>query len=448
LRSAWLVCNSLCQVNDDEASPALSQSVCVINLPHQSSISMNLIYGSLELNYNSAIAIDGNEAVIEGHSEVSKSLFIYQNVSFNDEFANSYNSNIINRPYLLIKNISIDGFHGDDGGAIFIDGSCDLTLSYITFRNNTAANSGGAIYINHNHYSSTIMNNTFMSCSASNDGGSIHIDTMNNQVMISNNVFSKSVGNYGGVISIYNKNKNIVIRENIFNDSSADYDGGAVYVYQENDGLAVYSNTFDNCKANNSGGGIMISNNNTQVLFSSNSFNKCTSMNGGGLYFDQNVDNTIIQHNNFTSCSASYSGGGMYFYGNDKVIIHNNSFLHCSAYQSGCAITIDAFNSDFNITRLTVASCTIDQPGTLPDLIDNAGGAIYLGEYNGYVSIVTSYFTNINSHTYGAIACMKYNEFIQINENKFEHISLESKVGPTAGSAIFFLIKNHHLKIF
>jgi len=79
LRSAWLVCNSLCQVNDDEASPALSQSVCVINLPHQSSISMNLIYGSLELNYNSAIAIDGNEAVIEGHSEVSKSLFIYQN---------------------------------------------------------------------------------------------------------------------------------------------------------------------------------------------------------------------------------------------------------------------------------------------------------------------------------------------------------------------------------
>jgi hypothetical protein len=86
-------------------------------------------------------------------------------------------------------------------------------------------------------------------------------------------------------------------------------------------------------------------------------------MNGGGLFFDQNVYNTTIQHNKFTSCSASNSGGGMYFYGNDKVNIHNNSFLYCSAYQSGCAITMDAYNTDFNIAHLIVASCTIDQPG-------------------------------------------------------------------------------------
>jgi predicted outer membrane repeat protein len=169
---------------------------------------MNLSYGSLELNYNSAIAIDGNDAVIESHSEVSKSLFNYQNVSFSDEFANSYNSNIINSPYLLINNISIDGFHSNDGAAMFIDGSCDLTLTHITFRNNTVANTGGSIYINHNHYSSSIIYNTFMSCSASIYGGSIHIDTMNNIVMISNNVFIKSVASYGGGISIYNKNKN------------------------------------------------------------------------------------------------------------------------------------------------------------------------------------------------------------------------------------------------
>ena len=196
LRSAWFACNLLCkEEDDDDVSSGSSLSVCLIKLLYQSSISMNLIYGSLELNYDSAIAIDGNKAVIESHSEVTKSLFNYQNVSFNDEFANTYNdSNIIYRPYLLINNMSIDGFHSNDGGAIFIDGSCDLTLTYITFRNNTAANSGGAIYINHNHYSSTIMNNIFMSCSASNDGGSIYIDTMNNEVLISNNVFSKSVG--------------------------------------------------------------------------------------------------------------------------------------------------------------------------------------------------------------------------------------------------------------
>ena len=77
LRSAWFVCNSLCQQHDDDAYDAsgLSPSVCVIKLLHQSSISMNLIYGSLELNYSSAIEIDGNEAVIESHSKVSKSLF-------------------------------------------------------------------------------------------------------------------------------------------------------------------------------------------------------------------------------------------------------------------------------------------------------------------------------------------------------------------------------------
>ena len=233
LRSAWFACNLLCkEEDDDDVSSGSSLSVWLIKLLYQSSISMNLIYGSLELNYDSAIAIDGNKAVIESHSEVSKSLFSYQNVSFNDEVANSYDIHVINRPYLMISNLSIDGFHSNDGGAIFIDGSCDLTMTHITFRNNTAANSGGAIYINHNQYSSSIMNNTFMSCSASNDGGSIHIDTMNNEVMISNNVFSKSVASYGGGISIYNKNKYILVRENIFNDCSADNDGGVVFVYE------------------------------------------------------------------------------------------------------------------------------------------------------------------------------------------------------------------------
>jgi hypothetical protein len=266
---------------------------------------------------------------------------------------------------------------------------------------------------------------------------------MNNEVMISNNIFFKSTGSFGGGIYINNKNKNIVMRENNFNDGFADYDGGAVFVYEKNDGLAVYSNTFDYCRANGRGGGMMISNYNTQMTFSSNSFNKCSSKYGGGLYFDQNVLNTTIQHNNFTSCTASNSGGGMYFYRNDKVIIHNNSFLHCSSYQSGCAITMEAFNTDVKITNLKVDSCTIDHPGTDLDVTDDAGGAIYLGEYNSHVSIASSYFTNITSYTFGAIACMKNNQFIQINENKFEHISLESKVGPTAGSAIFFLIKKY-----
>ena len=448
LRSAWFLCNSLCKEEDDDVSSGSSPSVCLINLLYKSSISMNLTYGSLELNYNSAIAIDGNEAAIESHSEVSKSLFSYQNISFNDEFTNSYNSSIINRPYLLINNMSIDGFHSNDGGVIFIDGSCDLTLTYITFRNNTAANVGGAIYINHNQYSSTIMNNSFMSCSSSYKGGSIYIDKMNNEVMISNNIFFKSTGSFGGGIYINNKNKNIVMRENNFNDGFADYDGGAVFVYEKNDGLAVYSNTFDYCRANGRGGGIMISNYNTQMTFSSNSFNKCSSKYGGGLYFDQNVDNTIIQHNNFTSCSASYSGGGMYFHGNDKVIIHNNSFLHCFAYQSGCAIAIDANNTNFNITYLIVASCTIDRPGLFKVIIENAGGAIYLGKYNSHVSIATSHFTNITSYTYGTIACMMNNGFIQIYENKFEHISLPVLKGMNAGSAIMFKMQNYHLQIF
>ena len=81
---------------------------------------MNLTYGSLELNYNSSIEIDGNEAVIESHSEVSKSLFTYQNVSFNDDLVNSYDSNIINRPYLLVNNMSIGGFQSNDGISIYI----------------------------------------------------------------------------------------------------------------------------------------------------------------------------------------------------------------------------------------------------------------------------------------------------------------------------------------
>ncbi len=57
------------------------------------------------------------------------------------------------------------------------------------------------------------------------------------------------------------------------------------------------------------------------------------------------------------------------------------------------------------------------------------------------------YFTNITSYTYGAIACWKINKFIQIEGNILEHISLK-KNGNTAGSAILFLRKNHHLKIF
>jgi predicted outer membrane repeat protein len=143
LRSAWLLCNS-----------QLSSIHCLIRLPSRSSIIMDLHYGSLELNNESSITIEGNQADVYNLNPQSRSLIYYHQE--NDSISNS-------GPILTIRNISFSNFDSFNGGAIHIDGSCQLTLESISFVKNIAYNLGGALYVNRNQHATSIVNCEFIS---------------------------------------------------------------------------------------------------------------------------------------------------------------------------------------------------------------------------------------------------------------------------------------------
>jgi hypothetical protein len=194
------------------------------------------------LNNRSDIIIEGNEAIIENLSkndENSTSIIVpfiyYCNSTYYTmnqtllSYSNNDNINNNNVPLLKVNNVTFLNFYSYDGSVIYIDGSINLILTFIKFKDNHTIDSGGSVYINHNLYSTLILNNEFISCNALNEGGSIYIDSFNNQIKIIGNVFIQSSAEYGGAIYINSDNHDFMqMDENKFIDCFSNHDGGVV----------------------------------------------------------------------------------------------------------------------------------------------------------------------------------------------------------------------------
>ena len=219
----------------------------------------------------------------------------------------------------------------DNGAGMFIGNSSNVYFnktSIVEFRENTAINSGGAIFLTK---SSTILlgqKSEFINNKANNNGGAVAIN--DNSLITNGNSITK--------ISNSNEILNFSVCDDLY--------------FMEGCHILFHNNT-----ANGSGGAIFVNNFSTIVLGHNSTFITNAANNGGAVALYNNCDISNEQHSNieFISNTALQSGGALYLSVNCRVSFTNSSnvmFKENNAIHFGGAI----FNEMYSNISFTESS--------------------------------------------------------------------------------------------
>ena len=299
---------------------------------------INIADGTYSGENNTKITIDRNMTII-GESQtgtiispISPGRIFFIN---SDLTVNLYNLTIQN---CLVTEV------GDNGGAIYNNGT-NLNVNNCKFtNNNVVVGNGGAIY---------------------NNGGNL---TITSTTFTSNTVLV--VGNGG---AIYNNGGNLTITSTTFTSNTIGVNGDGGSIYNNGGNLTITSSTFTNNDLLMGNGGAIYNNGGnltiTSSTFTSNDI--IMNMNGCGGAIYNTGGNLTINSSTFTSNTALMGGGAIY---NDGGVLEVTS----------CTFTSNTFNP---------------VPGF--GMIIGMGGAIY--SVNGNCNIIGNIFTGNSANMGGAI---------------------------------------------
>lgn len=237
--------------------------------------SANAASGAIHLQTGKLIVRDseftGNKAseggAIESHTRVketneSNHMEIYGSTFTNNEaeyfgalgIFGVDGTNIIKNSHFIGNSATstVSGVDGDggDGGAVFLGSEAKLKITGSEFKDNTAANDGGAIAtrttLQGNATSSLVVeDSTFTNNTASATGGAIYANV--SEAKISGSTFEKNSANMGGAVynDAHDKNGNVAkieVTDSSFVNNTATTSGGAMYNAGEATIKAVDSN--------------------------------------------------------------------------------------------------------------------------------------------------------------------------------------------------------------
>ena len=264
-----------------------------------------------------AIAYMGYQNVIGDHN-----ILEVADTSFNNN--KSANGGAIYSQYAYDVKIksTVDGnssFSGneasDNGGAIYNRGSKTFNvtgynnettgeINKVIFKNNTAANSGGAIYNMESNFN--ISNAEFTSNTATNgEGGAIW--ALKDGTITRTDFTGNKSGGDGG--AIYANSFSLTLNDDVnFFSNTSDTLGGAIY--NNNATLTITGGTFNGNKAG-SGGAIYDAGYNTTISNAIFEYNQTSEGNGGAIY--KPYGNIDLTNTNFIGNSAKM-GGAIYNY--------------------------------------------------------------------------------------------------------------------------------------
>ena len=238
---------------------------------------------------------------------------------------------------------------GDMGTAFNIASGVNVTISNITFTNETS-NNGGAI-INHGYL--TVNDSTFTDNTATSNGGSIYNDNNGYLTLIDDNFTNNNAADFGG--AIYNDGILYINGCNLTNNVGGM--GGAIYNYGTlnilNSNLA-YNNACD-------GGAIV---NEGNLVESYCNFTNNNAMCAGGATIIFNDCYLKVIHSNFTGNSATF-GGVFVNYGN--IDVNSSNFSNNTAMNWGGVI----FN--YNTVKINFSSLIGNTANMGNDLYNSMG---------------------------------------------------------------------------
>lgn len=251
-----------------------------------------------------------------------------------------------------------------NGGAVYAYPGGMLTVKTSRFMQNTAQNTGGAIYAD----ASTINidDSYFQSNKAKASGGAIEIENQCTSVISSSTFETNQSGSNGGAVCPYGS---ISVTKCYFTGNYASGMGGAVYFSQTGSGNGIFAITSSMLQGNiaggsgtdGSGGALYLNVDVAEIdscTFDQNSVTGGTNAYGGAVYFDvsgtASASESTIVNSTFTANTAA--GGTNYNYGGalytaGKINVISSAFtMGNSATDRGGAIYISSSLTKFMAT--------------------------------------------------------------------------------------------------
>jgi predicted outer membrane repeat protein len=212
------------------------------------------------------------------------------------------------------------GASPEAGGAIFMNGSSQLTLKESTFYQNHAEGGGGAIYKQGNGF-----------------------------VSIDDSRFDQNhAGSAGGAILV-SGNAPLTILDSTFVDNTAGGDGGAIY------GVAVImkNSTVHRNQSNANGGALAIAGSVNSVISNSTVSGNLADDQGGGIFVIGNSQ-VGIYNSTFTQ-NAAGEGHEIALLGNAVLNVHNTIFA-CTEGSESCSLQPPTALMNFNHSFLAIGT--------------------------------------------------------------------------------------------
>ena len=320
-----------------------------------------------------------NDGLTEGII-ISKNIRIEGNGYKLDALNKSRIFTITDSKTVALNNIVfMNGFSGDNGGAIYFDSLSNSNFTNLTFINNHAENHGGAIYIEgdcsfNNFTNVNLKNNTALR------GGGIYFaaSVMNNTLDF---VASQNhVENFSGAVFFVDGNALYNIIKGEYKDNHADHCAGVLYIHGDAIGNLLEGDFENNTGLSETGGVLTLMGTASNNTFIGSFYNNSARI-GGVLYFYlPSFNNTII--GDFINNSATKSGSAIYFRGSPSNFIINSSFIDNKAP----AYCLNVTSNSRTIKALLIGNNSVANAFNSPD-IDNLvfDNVTYWGE-NGLVN--------------------------------------------------------------
>jgi len=218
---------------------------------------------------------------------------------------------IYNDGILKIKNCTISGNDGDDGGAIFNTADGSAVLTNVTITNNTSVNHGGGAIVNYGAL--TLQSCTVTGNTSKSNGGAIWTNAGGSAVTITNTTITNNATSNddtrGG--AIYIESGSVAVTGGKIADNTAK-DGGAVF--NNASGTLNLTDVFVHSNKSTQRGGGSITNYGTATLTDCDVWDNEAKTNGGAIWTGGAQADVTLTNCVVTGNTAELTGGGICLY--------------------------------------------------------------------------------------------------------------------------------------
>jgi hypothetical protein len=257
---------------------------------------------------------------------------------------------------LILRNGNASSARG--GGMTITTSAQNVSLSNLTFTDNSSDDYGGGLHIHTITGGISIIDSVFQNNSGSYGGGAYLTAISGGDVVISRNVFSQNTGDSGGGLYLNGQYSVSTVSDNIFagNTASSGFSGGGLYTYSHSGGFSeIVNNTFYGNTAGWYGGGafVQLARDDSQTdiynnIFRDNTANHSSIDNDGDDLFvmkNSRAQLAVVNlYNNDFSGNADFSTGQS----EDFYINNTENYNHASNLQTDPRF-VDAAGDDFHL---------------------------------------------------------------------------------------------------